>query len=68
VIAELEVGSVGSIGSDGVTGMLGLWLRKKFAQVASTEDGSASYCSYISSMSQSLAPKSCAAADTSWSG
>src|SRR5665647_1044031 len=50
VIAELEIGSVGSvgsigsIGSDGATGMLGLWLRKKSAQVASTEVGSASYC------------------------
>ena len=49
-------------------GMLPGWLRKKSAQVESTEDGSASYRSYISSMSQSLAPKSCAAADTSWSG
>ncbi len=57
-----------AVGSDGVTGAVTWWLRKKSAQVASTEDGSASYRSYISSISQSLAPKSCAAADTSWSG
>ena len=39
-----------------------LWSLKYFAQLGSTEPGSATYCSYISSSSQSLAPNSSARA------
>ena len=39
-----------------------LWALKYAAQLGSTEAGSATYCSYISSSSQSLAPNSSARA------
>jgi hypothetical protein len=46
------------------------WVLKYSAQVSSTELGSAVYCSYISSSSQSLAPKSASVGTLldDWSG
>jgi hypothetical protein len=43
-----------------VAGVPGLLVLKYSTHAGSTEEGSCRYCSYISSTSQSFAPKSCA--------
>ena len=48
------------LGGAAVTGAPGLLSLKYSTHAGSTEEGFAKYCSYISSTSQSFAPKSCA--------
>ena len=51
---------MGRLDEDSVDGVPGLFTLKYSTHVGSTDVGSATYFSYISSTSQSFAPKSCA--------